>query len=73
MENVKVYDVGSYKELLKRSVPGDNIDIHHMTQSKPSKESIPNWKHGKGTCVALPKDKHKRYRCEFIRWSIYYE
>jgi hypothetical protein len=52
------YEVGLYKDLIAKSV-GDDLEIHHLPQSKPASQVIPNYKHTTGTAIALPTKEHR--------------
>jgi RHS repeat-associated protein len=58
--NVKPYEVGRYDDLKSRSPKGDNLDIHHVPQQNPAKQSIPGYDPNKAPSIALPNEEHKR-------------
>jgi hypothetical protein len=58
-ENVQSYDVGTYRELQKRSVVGDGLDIHHVPQGQPAGEIMLGYKYKDGVAVALTEEQHR--------------
>jgi len=49
------YDGGSYYELRKKYSGNQNIEVHHMPA-----DSASNLPKGKGPCIAITKNDHKR-------------
>jgi uncharacterized protein RhaS with RHS repeats len=58
-EKVNPYDVGTYEELKKKSVPGDKIDIHHVPQAGQATQTIPGYDKKTGTAIAIPEAEHE--------------
>jgi RHS repeat-associated protein len=56
---VQPYDVGEASDLRGRSVPGDNIDIHHVPQQNPAGQTVQGYDGKTGPAIALPNDEHK--------------
>jgi len=56
---VKPYEAGQVDDLLKRSVPGDELQIHHVPQSHPAEQVIPGYSPSKGPGIALPRREHQ--------------
>ncbi len=53
------YEVGTADNLLSRSVKGDGLDIHHVSQSKPASQIITGYERSKAPAIALPLAEHK--------------
>lgn len=53
------YEVGSADNLLKRSVKGDNLDVHHVSLSKPASQIISGYDKKTAPAIALPRVEHK--------------
>lgn len=74
LEKVKALDVGSYKDLKKRSVVGDNLDLDHIPSFAALKKAKENelgrkllpkeekFLRDESTAVAIPKDIHLNSR-----------
>jgi RHS repeat-associated protein len=58
LKAVEKYEVGSAKDLSKISVK-DNLDIHHVSQSKPASQLIKGYDKATAPAIALPKAEHK--------------
>jgi RHS repeat-associated protein len=59
LSKVKSFDVGTYGDLKGQSLPGDNIDIHHVPQAGQAGQLIPNYDPKTAPGIAIPKDQHK--------------
>jgi hypothetical protein len=53
------YEVGPADKLLERSVKGDNLDVHHVSQSKPASQLISGYDKKTAPAIALPRGEHK--------------
>ena len=56
---VQPYDVGEAKDLQGRSVPGDNVDIHHVPQQNPASQTVAGYDGKTAPAMGVPKDEHK--------------
>ncbi|MBZ5858550.1 hypothetical protein LAQ65_15610 [Flavihumibacter profundi] len=56
---VEKYEVGVAGDLAKRSVVGDGLDVHHVSQSKPAGQVIPGYNKETAPAIALPRSEHK--------------
>ena len=61
---VQPYEVGEFGDLQKRSVVGDNLDLHHFPQKKPAGQVITGYDAKKGTAMAIPAPQHKKIPTE---------
>jgi RHS repeat-associated protein len=57
---VEKYEVGTFDDLKSRSVVGDNLDIHHVTQKHAGGQVIPGYEQGSAPAIALPRGEHSR-------------
>ena len=62
---VAIYDVGTYIELQRRSLVGDNIDIHHVPAGDFMINNFPEYVYKNGNCIALTKEQHLQFHKEF--------
>ena len=53
------YEVGIVEDLLKRSTPGDKLDIHHAPQQHLAKQVIAGYDPKTGPGIAIPYGEHK--------------
>ena len=53
------YEVGKYKDLVNKSDPFDDLDIHHLPQKHPAGQIVPGYNPKDGPAIALPKAEHK--------------
>ena len=51
--------MGSHADLTRRSLKGDNLDIHHVPQQNPAKQSIPGYDPKTAPSIAVPRDLHR--------------
>lgn len=51
--------MGTANDLLSRSIKGDGLDIHHVSQSKPASQLIEGYERSKAPAIALPSAEHK--------------
>ncbi|WP_422035639.1 RHS repeat-associated core domain-containing protein [Reyranella sp.] len=56
---VSKYEVGAYDSLKARSVIGDRLDIHHVVQSHPAQQVIPNYGKSTAPSIALTEAEHR--------------
>ncbi|WP_279573801.1 RHS repeat domain-containing protein [Volucribacter amazonae] len=56
---VQKYEVGTYNDLKKRSVSGDQLDIHHVVQAHPGNQVIPNYNRNTAPAIAIPRKEHR--------------
>lgn len=52
------YEVGPYDDLKRRSVPGDELDIHHAMQKKPAAQVVAGYDPQTAPSIAVPADEH---------------
>jgi len=55
---VQPYEVGMTADLWRRSVPGDDLSIHHAPQGKPAGQLIEGYEYKNAPGIALPKAEH---------------
>jgi hypothetical protein len=55
---VQPYEVGTYKDLVNRSLTGDGLDIHHVPQKWPAGQVIDDYDYINAPSVALPEGEH---------------
>jgi RHS repeat-associated protein len=55
---VQMYEVGPYKPLINRSVPGDDLQIHHVPQGNPAGQVIDGYDYINAPSIALPNGEH---------------
>jgi len=53
------YEVGSADKLLSKSVKGDGLDVHHVSQSKPTSQIIADYDKKTAPAIALTQAEHK--------------
>jgi RHS repeat-associated protein len=58
-KSVAKYEVGAADDLVKRSVVGDGLEIHHVSQSNPAGQIISTYDKKTAPAIALPKAEHK--------------
>ncbi|MDY7223745.1 T7SS effector LXG polymorphic toxin [Halalkalibacterium halodurans] len=56
---VQAYEVGTYNVLKNRSLPGDGLEIHHVTQKHPSNQVVNGYREYTGPSIVLPKAEHR--------------
>jgi len=57
---VQQYEVGAYKDLLARSVPGDCLAIHHVPQGSAAAQVIAGFAYLLAPTIALENEEHWR-------------
>lgn len=57
-KSLKAYDVGTFKELKARSAVGDELNVHHVVQSKPGGQVISGYNRSDAPSIALPKGEY---------------
>jgi hypothetical protein len=57
---LKPYDVGDVASLLRKSVPGDGLEIHHVPQKHSAGLSNSGYDPDTAPATALPKCEHRR-------------
>ncbi len=58
-KKTKAYDVGTYKDLVDRSEPGDKLQIHHLPQKALAKDLIEGYDKDNAPAIALPDAEHQ--------------
>ena len=58
-EPVEAYEVGEFSDLKARSATGDNLDIHHVGQQNPMKQTVSGYDPKTGPAIALPESEHE--------------
>ncbi|HEY9703086.1 MAG TPA: RHS repeat-associated core domain-containing protein [Allocoleopsis sp.] len=58
-KNLVKYEVGTANNLAKKSVKGDGLDIHHVSQSKPAGQVIKGYNKENAPAIALSAAEHK--------------
>ncbi len=56
---VEKYEVGLYNDLKSRSLPGDDLALHHAPQTQPAKQTITDYERWTAPSIALPTAEHK--------------
>lgn len=56
---IEKYEVGTADNLLSRSVRGDGLDIHHVSQKQPAGQLISGYEKAKAPAIALSQAEHK--------------
>jgi len=56
---VEKYEVGTADNLVSRSVKGDGLDIHHVSQKQPAGQLIAGYDKAKAPAIALSQAEHK--------------
>lgn len=59
VKGVQSYEVGTYNVLKNRSLPGDGLEIHHVTQKHPSNQVVNGYREYTGPSIVLPKAEHR--------------
>ncbi|NJS36662.1 MAG: RHS repeat-associated core domain-containing protein [Brachymonas sp.] len=54
------YEVGLFDALKARSVPRDDLDIHHAMQKHPAGQIVDGYNPSKGPSIAVPSLEHSR-------------
>lgn len=57
---LKAYDVGTFKELKAKSTVGDELDVHHVVQSKPGEQVVSGYDKSNAPSIALPNVEHRK-------------
>ncbi|MDH0863144.1 RHS repeat-associated core domain-containing protein [Mitsuaria sp. GD03876] len=55
---VVAYEVGVYRDLKRRSKPGDGLDVHHVGQAHAAQQVIPNYDRQNAPAITLPEREH---------------
>ena len=58
-KSLVIYEVGTVDNLIKNSVKGDGLDIHHVSQSKPASQVVAGYEKSKAPAIALSQAEHK--------------
>ena len=58
VNKVQAYEVGTFNDLKNRSVSGDDLDIHHVMQGNPAKQTVAGYEYKKAPAIALPRNEH---------------
>jgi RHS repeat-associated protein len=56
---VEPYEVGRFNELQKKSLSGDNLDLHHVSQKHPAAQVIEGYDKKTAPAIAIPKEMHE--------------
>lgn len=59
VQSVQPYEVGTFKDLQKRSTLGDGLEIHHAPQKHPAQQVIPSYNEKTAPSIALPREEHR--------------
>jgi hypothetical protein len=59
-KGVDKFEVSTFEDLYSRSLPKDELDLHHIPQKHPAKQVIPGYDPQKGTAMAVPRPIHKK-------------
>jgi hypothetical protein len=59
-KGVDKFEVSTFDDLQKRSLPGDGLDLHHFPQKHPAKQVVPGYDPQQGTAMAIPNPMHKK-------------
>jgi hypothetical protein len=59
---LRAYETGSARALLRKSVPGDGLEIHHVPNKSFGTKGIHGYDPGTAPAIALPKQDHRRIR-----------
>jgi len=55
---VALYDVGTYAELSRRSVKGDELEIHHVPSKHPAAQTVPGYNARNAPSIMLRREAH---------------
>ncbi|MCX7572398.1 polymorphic toxin-type HINT domain-containing protein, partial [Tumebacillus sp. DT12] len=58
-KGVVPYEIGRYNQLSNKSLPNDNIEIHHAAQKHPANQVIPGYDGRTAPSIALPRSEHR--------------
>ena len=56
---VEEYEVGPFNVLRKKSVVGDELDLHHFPAKNAAKQVIPGYNPNTGNAIAIPENIHE--------------
>jgi hypothetical protein len=56
---VVAYEVGTYDDLVVRSVVGDDLALHHAGQARVMEQIVPGFRRSSGPSIALPTAEHR--------------
>lgn len=57
---LEAYELGDAASLLRKSVPGAGLEIHHVAHKHSALLSIPGYEADTAPAMALPKGEHRR-------------
>jgi RHS repeat-associated protein len=56
---VEPYEVGTFSDLKSRSSVGDQLDIHHVGQQNPMRQTVSDYDPNTAPSIALPEAEHQ--------------